>query len=85
MEPVPSTVTKKYPQRGPLQQFRFAEATSFSASDAVSSPESVRFIATAEHVAGELQADLPSSNGRRRSSASAKQSKLRLSSAFCDH
>jgi len=29
MEPVPSTVTKTYPQRGPLQQFRFAEATAF--------------------------------------------------------
>lgn len=29
MEPVPSTVTKTYPQRGPLQQFRFAEGTSF--------------------------------------------------------
>lgn len=29
MEPVPSTVTKTYPRRGPLQQFRFAESTSF--------------------------------------------------------
>lgn len=29
MEPVPSTVTKAYPQRGPLQQFRFAEGTAF--------------------------------------------------------
>ena len=29
MEPVPSNVTKRYPQRGPLQQFRFAEATAF--------------------------------------------------------
>jgi hypothetical protein len=29
MEPVPSTVTKTYPQRGPLQQFRFAERTAF--------------------------------------------------------
>jgi hypothetical protein len=29
MEPVPSTVTKTYPQRGPLQQFRFAEGTAF--------------------------------------------------------
>lgn len=29
MEPVPSTVTKIYPQRGPLQQFRFAEGTAF--------------------------------------------------------
>ena len=29
MKPVPSTVTKTYPQRGPLQQFRFAEATAF--------------------------------------------------------
>lgn len=29
MEPVPSTVTKTYPQRGPLQQFRFAESTAF--------------------------------------------------------
>jgi hypothetical protein len=133
MEPVPSTVTKTYPQRGPLQHFRFAEATSFkcfrcgeakksklitvyggdwsrrlcngcygrllsiyeikagTAADderaegllaalvsAVAvddkrqaevlfrasekraehlSPESVRFIATAEHVAGDLQAD----------------------------
>jgi hypothetical protein len=30
MEPVPSTVTKKYPQRGPLQQVRFAESTAFN-------------------------------------------------------
>lgn len=29
MEPVPSTVTKTYPRRGPLQQFRFAEGTAF--------------------------------------------------------
>jgi hypothetical protein len=29
MEPVPSSVTKAYPQRGPLQQFRFAEGTAF--------------------------------------------------------
>jgi hypothetical protein len=29
MEPVPSIVTKTYPRRGPLQQFRFAESTSF--------------------------------------------------------
>lgn len=29
MEPVPSTITKTYPQRGPLQQFRFAAATAF--------------------------------------------------------
>jgi hypothetical protein len=29
MEPVPSTVTNTYPQRGPLQQFRFAESTAF--------------------------------------------------------
>ena len=29
MEPVPSTVAKTYPQRGPLQQFRFAEPTAF--------------------------------------------------------
>lgn len=29
MEPVPSTLTKTYPKRGPLQQFRFAEATAF--------------------------------------------------------
>jgi hypothetical protein len=29
MEPVPSTVTKTYPPRGPLQQFRFAGATAF--------------------------------------------------------
>src|SRR5262249_13910539 len=30
MQPVPSNVTKTYPRRGPLQQFRFAEATAFS-------------------------------------------------------
>ena len=29
MEPVPSNVIKTYPQRGPLQQFRFAESTAF--------------------------------------------------------
>ena len=29
MEPVPSTITKAYARRGPLQQFRFAESTSF--------------------------------------------------------
>ena len=29
MEAVPSTLTKTYPKRGPLQQFRFAEATAF--------------------------------------------------------
>src|SRR6266545_1018958 len=29
MAPVPSSVTKTYPQRGPLQQFRFAEGTAF--------------------------------------------------------
>jgi hypothetical protein len=29
MEPVPSAVTKTYPRRGPLQQFRFAEGTAF--------------------------------------------------------
>jgi len=29
MEPVPSTVTKTYPARGPLQQYRFAEGTAF--------------------------------------------------------
>jgi hypothetical protein len=29
MEPVPSTVTKTYSQRGPLQQFRFADSTAF--------------------------------------------------------
>lgn len=29
MEPVPSTVTKTYPPRGPLQQYRFAEGTAF--------------------------------------------------------
>lgn len=28
-EPVPSTVTKAYPRRGPLQQFRFAASTAF--------------------------------------------------------
>ena len=32
MEPVPSTVTKTYPPRGPLQQFRFEEATAFKCS-----------------------------------------------------
>lgn len=30
MEPVPSTVVKTYPPRGPLQQFRFAEGTAFT-------------------------------------------------------
>lgn len=30
MKPVPSTVTKTYPPRGPLQQFRFAEGTAFN-------------------------------------------------------
>src|ERR1035438_6769655 len=30
MEPVPSTVVKRYPQRGPMQQFRFAESTAFT-------------------------------------------------------
>lgn len=29
MEPVPSTITKNYPKRGPLQQFRFSESTAF--------------------------------------------------------
>ncbi len=29
MEPVPSTLAKAYPQRGPLQQFRFAQSTAF--------------------------------------------------------
>ena len=29
MEPVPSNVIKTYPQRGPLQQFRFAQSTAF--------------------------------------------------------
>lgn len=29
MEPVPSSVKKRYPRRGPLQQCRFAEATAF--------------------------------------------------------
>ena len=29
MEPVPSSVEKHYPKRGPLQQWRFAEATAF--------------------------------------------------------
>lgn len=29
MEPVPSILTKTYPKRGPLQQFRFAAATAF--------------------------------------------------------
>ncbi len=30
MEPVPSTVIRRYPPRGPLQQLRFAEGTSFT-------------------------------------------------------
>lgn len=30
MKPVPSTITKTYPHRGPLQQFRFAENTAFT-------------------------------------------------------
>jgi len=30
MEPVPSTIAKTYPRRGPLQQFRFAENTAFT-------------------------------------------------------
>jgi len=30
MEPVPSTVIKTYPRRGPLQQFRFADGTAFT-------------------------------------------------------
>jgi len=30
MEPVPSTVIKRYPQRGPLQQLRFADSTAFT-------------------------------------------------------
>ena len=29
MEPVPANVIKSYPQRGPLQQFRFAKSTAF--------------------------------------------------------
>ena len=29
MEPIPSNKTKTYPQRGPLQQFRFTESTAF--------------------------------------------------------
>jgi len=29
MEPVPSTIKKTYPKRGPLQQFRFNEGTAF--------------------------------------------------------
>ena len=29
MKPVPSTLVKTYPQRGPLQQFRFVKATAF--------------------------------------------------------
>ena len=29
MEPVPSRIAKSYPQRGPLQQFRFSESTAF--------------------------------------------------------
>lgn len=29
MEPVPSSISKEYPQRGPLQQFRFANGTAF--------------------------------------------------------
>jgi hypothetical protein len=30
MEPVPSTIVKTYPRRGPLQQFRFIENTAFT-------------------------------------------------------
>jgi hypothetical protein len=30
MEPVPSTVIKTYPPRGPMQQFRFTEGTAFT-------------------------------------------------------
>ena len=30
MEPVPSLITKTYPQRGPLRQFRFADSTAFT-------------------------------------------------------
>jgi hypothetical protein len=30
MGPIPSNITKSYAQRGPLQQFRFAESTAFS-------------------------------------------------------
>lgn len=29
MEPIPATLTKTYPRRGPLQQFRFAESVAF--------------------------------------------------------
>ena len=29
MKTVPSNVTKTYPQRGPLSQFRFADSTAF--------------------------------------------------------
>lgn len=29
MEPVPSTIAKTYPRRGPLQQFRFVDGTAF--------------------------------------------------------
>lgn len=29
MQPIPSNITKTYPQRGPLQQYRFAESLSF--------------------------------------------------------
>ncbi|MFD0724884.1 hypothetical protein [Lysobacter brunescens] len=29
MDPVPSNITKSYPRRGPLQQFRFADGTAF--------------------------------------------------------
>ena len=29
MQPVPSTATKTYPARGPLQQFRFADRVAF--------------------------------------------------------
>lgn len=29
MKPIPSNVTKTYPQRGPLQQFRFQDSTAF--------------------------------------------------------
>ena len=115
MEPAPSTVVRTYSQRGPLQQFRFAESTAFScfrcgeskrsklitvyggdwsrrlchgcyryllsvhqikagtaaddqrkaerlfkASDGRAeslSAEALRFVATAEHVAGQLEAE----------------------------
>jgi hypothetical protein len=30
LKPIPSSLAKTYPQRGPLQQFRFADGTAFN-------------------------------------------------------